>query len=157
MNKYMILAFLAILSLGTMPAKAANPYSVCGIGAALFPKTGAAAAISNVIWDLGSTAVTSATLSPDTCSAETVDTAKFILETIENLESDVAIGEGEYLESLASLMQCEIGTDLAETTSEKYVSYVSSQEYQSAGKVEKASAFYDILKTTDAKVCKTIL
>ena len=93
MNKYMILAFLAILSVGTMPAKAANPYSECGIGAAIFPKNGAAAAISNVIWDLGSTAVTSATLSPDTCSAETVDTAKFILETIDNLESDVAIGE----------------------------------------------------------------
>src|SRR5688572_5993856 len=42
------------------PGAGPNPFSDCGIGAALFPKTGWAAVTSNVIWDIGTTALTSA-------------------------------------------------------------------------------------------------
>lgn len=157
MQKYILVAVMAIVGLGSTSAKAANPYSDCGIGAAIFSKNSAAAAISNVIWDLGSTAVTSATLSPETCSGEKVDTAKFILESIDNLESDVALGKGEHVDALASLMQCDGGTNLADMTSTNYSSFVSSEEYQSASNVTKASAFYDVLKASDTKSCKTIL
>ena len=47
---------------------AANPYTDCGIGAALFPNTNWAAVTSNATWDAGTTAVISATASEDTCS-----------------------------------------------------------------------------------------
>ena len=157
MNKYILVAVIAITSLGVMPANAVNPYRQCGIGAAIFPDNGTAAAISNVIWDLGSTAITSATLTPETCSGEAVDTAKFILETIDNLESDIALGEGEHVDALASLMQCDGSANLAEMTSTNYASFVSSEEYQSASNVTKASAFYDSLKASDTKSCKVIL
>ena len=43
------------------PGSGPNPYTDCGIGAALFPNTHWAAATSNVIFDLGITAITSAT------------------------------------------------------------------------------------------------
>ncbi len=157
MHRTILFAVILLVGLGSMPAKAVNPYRDCGIGAALFPTNGTAAAISNAIWDLGSTAITSATLSPETCSSETVDTAKFILETIDNLESDVARGEGEHVEALASLMQCDGTTNLADVTSSGYASFVSSEEYQSASKMNKALAFYGILKASDTRYCKTVL
>ena len=140
-----------------MPANAANPYSECGLGAAIFPTNGVAAAISNVIWDVGSTAITSVTMSPETCNEGAIDTAKFILETIDNLESDVALGEGEHLLALATLMQCDASTNMATMTSASYGAYVSSAAYSSAGKTDKASTFYDIVKASDTQTCETRL
>ena len=157
MKKYLTLAALAMFALSITPAKAANPYSDCGIGAAIFPDNGAAATISNVIWDVGSTAITSATLSPDTCSAGSADTAKFILETIDNLESDIAMGKGEHVDALAGLMQCDASIDVANVAAEGYSAFVASDEYQSASQMDKASAMYNTLKASNIEACKTSL
>ena len=51
------------------PGSGPNPFSDCGIGAALFPDTSWAAVTSNITWDIGTTALTSATMSPGTCRA----------------------------------------------------------------------------------------
>ena len=157
MKKYITMTAVAMFAFAVNPAKAANPYSECGIGAAIFPDNGAAAAVSNVIWDLGTTAVSSATLSPDTCAAGSVDTAKFILETIDNLESDVAMGNGDHVDALAGLMQCESSVDIAALAADGYGDFVASDAYQSASKMDKASAFYDTLKTSNIQACKTSL
>lgn len=157
MKKYLVLTFVAMFGLAMTPAKAANPYSDCGIGAAIFPDNGAAATISNVIWDVGTTAVTSATLSPDTCTSGSADTAKFILETIDNLESDVAMGQGAHVDALASLMQCDASVDVATIAADGYSAYVASDDYTSASKMDKASAFYNTLKTSNINSCKTSL
>jgi len=157
MKKYIVLSFLAIAGFAVAPASAANPYSDCGIGAAIFPDNGGAATISNVIWDAGTTAVTSATLSPNTCSSGSADTAKFILEAIDNLESDVALGRGEHLDALASLMQCDGTTAVSAAAADGYSAYVVSQDYLSASKMDKASAFYDTLKSSEIHACKTSL
>lgn len=157
MKKYTIMIVAAMFTFAVNPAKAANPYSDCGIGAAIFPDNGGAATISNVIWDLGSTAVTSATLSPDTCTSGSADTAKFILETIDNLESDVAMGNGAYVDALAGLMQCDSSADIAALAADGYGDFVASDAYQSASKMDKASVFYDTLKTSNIQACKTSL
>jgi len=78
-----------------------NPFRDCGIGAAIFPNHHVAAATSNIIWDLGTTAVTSATLSPETCSNVHAKTAKFIIDNYENLIEDIAKGEGEHLVAMS--------------------------------------------------------
>ena len=157
MKKYITMAAVAIFAFAVNQAKAANPYSDCGIGAAIFSDNGAAATISNVIWDLGTTAVTSATLSPDTCTSGSADTAKFILETIDNLESDVAMGNGDHVDALAGLMQCDSFVDIAALAADGYGDFVASDAYQSASKMDKASAFYDTLKTSNIQACKTSL
>ena len=54
LKKLLLLPFAIV----TMNSFAANPYTDCGIGAALFPNTNWAAVTSNVIWDAGTTAVT---------------------------------------------------------------------------------------------------
>ena len=58
-----------------------NAYTQCGIGAALFPNSGTAAAFSNAIWDFGTTALSSQTSSPSTCAGATTTAAIFIHQT----------------------------------------------------------------------------
>ncbi|MCK7459567.1 DUF3015 family protein [Idiomarina aminovorans] len=106
-------AALAIATLSTtafisQPANAAgenlNAWRHCGLGAAVFPDNGTAAAISNIIWDLGTTALTSATVSKDTCNSQLVETARFIDENYEQLEAELAIGEGRHVDTMLVML-----------------------------------------------------
>ena len=94
MKKITLALFAAMPMLTTMaptahaadaPGSGPNPFSDCGIGAALFPETKWAAVTSNVIWDVGTTAVASATMSPQTCSGKQAKTAAFIYHTYDSL------------------------------------------------------------------------
>jgi hypothetical protein len=131
-----------------------NPYRDCGIGAAIFPRHHVAAATSNVIWDLGSTAVTSATMSPETCQNVHAKTAKFILDNYENLIEDVAKGEGEHLvavleiEGCSSEKQSHAITKVRGNMSEKVLSTSYSQKDQ----IDKASDYYHSI-TSAASTC----
>lgn len=86
-----------------------NPFSDCGIGAALFKDTEWAAVTSNVIWDLGSTAVTSGTMSPQTCSKQNVKAALFIRDTYTQIAEDAARGNGEHLSAALEIFECGAG------------------------------------------------
>ncbi|NQZ20969.1 MAG: DUF3015 family protein [Colwellia sp.] len=90
----------------TVTMKKLNPWTDCGIGAMIFTSNGAAAAISNVIWDLGTTAVTSNISSQNACASEQAKTAMFIQATLPILEQEVAIGEGEYVTAMLELRGC---------------------------------------------------
>lgn len=87
-----------------------NPWLDCGLGAMIFPDANleVGAGISNIIWDLGTTAVTSAQSSPDTCNGlDNVRTAMFIERTFDTLEVEIAKGEGNNLDTLAGLVGAE--------------------------------------------------
>jgi len=122
-----------------------NPFVDCGIGAALFPDTHWAAISSNVIWDVGTTAVTSATMSPETCSGKDVAVAEFINRTYDNLIEDTAKGEGEYLTAVLNIYGCSTSSqpsiiaDLRKNVSK----VVSSDTYTSKNQIEKSMFFYD--------------
>lgn len=85
-----------------------NPWMDCGIGSAIFPENGTAAAISNVIWDLGTTAVSSNASSQDSCQSSKAKTAMFIQATLPTLEQDIATGEGEYVTAMLELRGCAV-------------------------------------------------
>jgi hypothetical protein len=90
------------------PAKAnINPWQQCGLGAMVFPDNGTVAAISNIIWDLGTTAVSSNISSPETCKGANVKTAQFIQQTFPVLEQEIAQGEGEYVAAMLNVRGCE--------------------------------------------------
>jgi len=93
--------------------KKLNPWSDCGIGAMIFKQNGAAAAISNIIWDLGTTAVTSNVSSQHTCESDNAKTAMFIKATLPALEQDIAVGEGEYLTAMLETRGCEASSHSA--------------------------------------------
>ena len=67
-----------------------NPWQHCGIGAAIFDDNTTAAAISNVIWDSGTTAVTSATISPGSCEGEEIK-VKILSIDVENQRIGLSI------------------------------------------------------------------
>ncbi|WP_447527726.1 DUF3015 family protein [Vreelandella sp. TE19] len=124
-----------------------NPWQHCGIGAAIFDNNTTAAALSNVIWDSGSTAVTSATISPDTCSSKEIEVAQFIDTTYDQLAMETAMGEGEHLTAALGLMDCsasaqqevvsQLRTDLQAST--------ASTGYADQAHADKAFQFYTSL------------
>ena len=89
------------------PGSGPNPFSDCGIGAALFKETKWAAVTSNITWDVGTTAVTSATASPETCNGKTVEAATFIQHSYDNLVEETAQGEGEYINAMLNIFGCD--------------------------------------------------
>ncbi|GAA3896322.1 hypothetical protein GCM10022228_03900 [Halomonas cibimaris] len=99
-------SLLALSATSVSASDDINPWQHCGIGAAIFDSNTTAAALSNVIWDSGTTAVTSATMSPETCNSKEVEVAQFIDESYDQLALETAMGEGEYLNAALSLMNC---------------------------------------------------
>ena len=136
------------------PGTGPNPFTDCGIGAALFKDTHWAAVSSNIIWDLGTTAVTSATLSPETCSAQNVQAAQFILESYKNLAEDTAKGQGESLAAMMDIYGCqqEQAVSVISAVRADMAEQVGSANYTNQTTVEKASAYYNAV-TSAAKVC----
>ncbi|MFT6789327.1 MAG: hypothetical protein ACJAVX_002700 [Pseudoalteromonas rhizosphaerae] len=84
-----------------------NPWQDCGIGAMVFPENGTAAAISNIIWDLGTTAVSSNISSVGSCEGAGAKTALFIQQTFPVLEQEIAEGEGEYVTAMLNVRGCD--------------------------------------------------
>ena len=91
------------------PAQAQNinPWQQCGIGAMIFPDTGAEAAVSHIIWDLGTTAVSTKISSQESCAGANVKTAMFIQQTFPVLEQEIAQGEGEYIAAMLNVRGCD--------------------------------------------------
>ncbi|MCC5450552.1 DUF3015 domain-containing protein [Rheinheimera sp. UJ51] len=111
MKLALLAASVLTLSLVTAPTVNAqakvNPWKQCGIGAMIFDDNGTAAALSNIIWDLGTTAVSSNISSQGSCEGIKVAAAEFINSTITNIEEETVIGEGEHLTAMLNLMGCE--------------------------------------------------
>jgi len=132
-------------------------YQECGIGGALFGESNPTLAfISNVTWDLGTTAaISNAT---DGCSVGSTTTAAiFIHESYIVLESDLAKGEGEYLESLTTLLHCgDQSSDTVVTALRNdFGSVVGSADYSSMTDFEKSNALFQLVAprlTDDASV-----
>lgn len=103
----MLNASVALSQIGEGQAgEGPSPYVDCGIGGALFPTTGWAAVTSNVIWDAGTTAVTSATMSPETCNGKSVAMAEYVKGSYASLEMDIISGRGDYLNGLSQVSGC---------------------------------------------------
>lgn len=138
------------------PGSGPNPYTDCGIGAALFSNTGWAAVTSNVIWDLGLTALTSATASPQTCQGKKVVAALFIRDTYEQLAEQTAQGQGEYLSTVMNIMECkpESQSEAIAATRESMGNLVASPDYAEMSRIEKAAQFYGVVDAAVAAHCK---
>jgi len=137
------------------PGSGPNPFSDCGIGAAIFSDTKWAAATSNVIWDLGTTAVTSATASPQTCSGKTVAAALFINDTYEKLVEETARGQGEHLAAVLNILECDGSrhAQAIEATRSAMGQTIARPGYATQQRTEKASQFYEAVESAVSKSC----
>ena len=145
-------AVALVMALGTTTAYAQagsgpNPYRDCGIGAALFPNTTWAAVTSNVIWDIGTTAVISATASPETCQGSSAQAARFINEAYDSVVEATARGEGEHLVALLEIYGCsaESQAGIVKSIRSDVGASVSSADYATLAPVEKAEQYFLII------------
>lgn len=137
-----------------------NPYSDCGIGAALFPTTDWAAVTSNVIWDIGTTAMISATASPETCSGKDVEAAEFVHSTYENLIEETARGEHQgHVAALMEIYGCgtEVRGEIATSLRGAVAEQVATADYAQQTRVQKSEQYFlaasGIIKTQYAEQC----
>lgn len=151
-NFIVILAAVMLLPLSAQAGQKTtgsgpNPYAECGIGAALFQDVHWAAVTSNVIWDLGTTAITSAVASPETCSAKKMKTAQLVIETLPELEKDLAMGEGNYVVALAETMGCSAQQDTVISSMRgSYADVVSKVSYSDNEKADRAVNMYNVAR-----------
>lgn len=163
MKKIKVVAAACLLSLGAVaahaqdktPGSGPNPYTDCGIGAALFPDTHWAAISSNVIWDVGTTAVTSATMSPQTCSGKKVKTALFIRDSYEQVAEQTAQGQGEHLATALNLFECSADRQSAAIAAVRanMASVVSQPGFAAEPRLNKAAALFNAMEGAVAKSC----
>lgn len=124
-----------------------NPWTDCGIGAMIFQDIAPAAAISNIIWDLGTTAVTSAGLSEQTCEGANVKTAMFIQQSYNNIIEETAKGNGEHVTAMLDLLEVKHADRPAimNNVREDMAQVVSQSSYANATTAEKAEMYYNSL------------
>lgn len=145
--KSLVTSAVAITSaaiLSTTPVSAEtnveNAFAECGIGAALFPSYETAAIISNVIWDLGTTALSSQTSSPSSCAGAQTTAAIFIDQTYPVLEEQFVKGGGTHVSALMDILQC--GESVQQTVISDVQSGLSASfsdsSYASQSQLDKA-------------------
>jgi len=136
------------------PGTGPDPFSECGIGASLFKDTHWAAVTSNITWDLGTTAVTSATMSPETCSARKMQAAQFILDTYESLAEETAKGQGENLTAMLDIYGCQQADQrgVINAVRAEMATQVVSATYTQQTNIEKAATYYNAVSSA-ASTC----
>lgn len=137
------------------PGSGANPYSECGIGAALFKNTEWAAVTSNVTWDLGSTAITSATASPQTCSKKQVKAAMLIRDTYVSLVEDIARGQGSHLTAALDTFECrrEFHAAVAQGIRADLIKVVASSGFEGQQHLAKATQLFQLMDGKTRSAC----
>jgi hypothetical protein len=125
----------------------ADIYTDCGLGALIAPRTPAVAAVTNVTFDLGTTAIISNVSSPETCQGGKALAAAFINDAYEPLEADLARGQGKYLDSLATLagVRDEGKAAFASGLRKEFAASVAAEDYAGKNRFQKAENLYNLV------------
>ncbi len=125
----------------------ADIYTECGLGAMIAPSNEAVAAVTNVTWDLGTTAISSNISSEDTCQGGKAKVAAFINDSYESIEKDLASGNGKYLETLATLAKADSQSkeEFIASLRKDFSSLVASNEYSNLTTYEKSEKLYNVI------------
>lgn len=81
-------------------------YTQCGLGGLIAGSVPVLAVITNITWDLGTTAISSEATTPESCHGGAAKTAAFINQAAPQLEQDLARGQGQHLTALLELSGC---------------------------------------------------
>lgn len=154
MNAGKICALVAFAALAfPQPAMArtfAEIYTDCGIGAMIAPNNDAVATVTNVTWDLGTTAISSNISSPDSCVGGKGRLAAFIHDSYDHLEKNLASGSGTYLETLIVLAGYDVRSEedrqaRIKTLRDGFTELAANPGYTDQNRYEKAKALYELV------------
>ena len=128
----------------------AEIYTDCGIGAIISPRNDAVAAVTNVTWDLGTTAISSNISSPDSCVGGKGRLVAFIHDSYDHLEKNLASGSGTYLETLIVLAGYDVRSDedrqaRIKTLRDGFTELAANPGYTDQNRYEKARALYELV------------
>lgn len=128
----------------------AEIYTDCGIGAMIAPRNDAVATVTNVTWDLGTTAISSNISSPNTCVGGKARLASFIHDSYGDLERNLASGSGSSLDALIVLAGYDVRTEKdrqarVKTLRDGFTRIVADPGYTEKNRYEKAKALYDLV------------
>ncbi len=131
----------------TMARDFAEIYTDCGLGAMIAPRSDAVAAVTNVTWDLGTTAVSSNITSDGTCQGGQQRMAAFINESYEFLEKELASGSGAYLDTLTAMTGCDqqVHKNLTDALRSDFADTVADPGYSGQSHFEQSQGLYDLL------------
>jgi hypothetical protein len=132
------------------PKKELNPWIDCGIGAMLFEDVTWAAVSSNIIWDLGTTAVISDQSSQNTCNSKKAKTALYIGVTYANLSEETVKGDGKHLHAMLDIMSCEPAAhdSIIGSIRANFGQYLRDGTYAAKSSNAQAEDFYNIVQST---------
>ena len=153
--KISVVVVLALLVF-SLPAQArefAAIYVDCGLGAMIAPNHPGVAAVTNVTWDSGTTAISSNTSSPDSCSGGKAKMAAFIYDSYEALEKELASGNGSYIDMLTVLAgyDFQANQELIEVLRDDFTRLVADPGYTDQSRFDQAEALYNLVyKHVDA-------
>jgi hypothetical protein len=113
------------------------------------PNNRVVAAITNVSWDLGTTAISSNASSPETCQGGKPKKAAFIHDSYAQLESDLARGEGKHLGTLMALAGCNTAVrgQVATALRGDFAQLVKAPGYATQSRYEHAKALFDTVNS----------
>jgi len=150
-----ILVLLFAASSGVVAAQGQRSfgeiYTDCGLGALIAQGIGkkstadVVAIVTNVTWDLGTTAISSNLTSPDSCARGDAKTAAFILQTYPQLEKELALGHGEYLDALITLTGVEARQAFVKSIRGDFAARASEEGFWESSRVAKARLLYQIV------------
>jgi hypothetical protein len=143
----MVVAASCVLAQSAAAREFADIYVDCGLGALIAPRTPVVAAITNVTFDLGTTAIISDISSPETCQGSQALAAAFINKAYEPLEADLARGQGEYLDSLAALagVSQESKASFTARLRQDFAAAVTAADYAEQSGFQKAENMYNLV------------
>lgn len=151
MKKKMMMMVVAISSIfvvsqPSMAREFADIYTECGLGAIIAPRNSAVAAVTNVTWDSGTTAISSNISSPGSCAGGKGKTAALIHDAYEYLARDLSKGSGSYLNTLLTLSSCQPAARPAiiGALRNEFSKVVAKPGYSLQNRYEQAENFYDL-------------
>ena len=135
----------------------AEIYTDCGLGGMIAPRSDAVAAVTNVTWDLGTTAISTNISSPDSCSGGKAEKAAFIHESYDALETDLASGHGVYLDALVALSghEGEARGRFVAALRSGFARLVAMPEYPEQDRFTKSEALYNLVSEQTGDVAES--
>lgn len=154
-------SLLAVSSVHAQDRDFGQIYTECGLGGMIGSSINdestskVMAIITNVTWDLGTTAISSNITSPASCAGGKAKTAAFIYQNYPQLETDLAMGEGQHLTSLLNVAGCSASAqaDVVSGLRADLATSASQDSYASKTRFEKSEVLHGQLTQRMATSC----
>lgn len=153
---YSIMALFLLLSFGTVQAQTTQDgvadrpdptFSACRIGAPVFKFTELNSALSRIYWDFMSIDGTQVVPGSILCNAADIAALRFVHETYNTLEAELAKGFGRYSADLLNILSCEPAAqrDILAAVRADYMPVMMAEDYPILPSAQKSAQLFSVV------------